>query len=240
MLEFAYDPTVQGDLDFVVAPLFVLGDLHGCSAHDAEIVVVEHLLQRSAPHVALQVQEVTNRTVDRLDDTEIVDRDRARIELIHHRFEKEVGSGLHLEEALILDGEVVVIDRPHHQLLELLLLPGFRKVRIDVAAVDGLDDRLHVGEAGEDHSDRRRMALAHLRHELDTAHAGHTLVGQHDRDGRFLVQDVEGAAGVGRGVNLVIVREGEHHRFEDGFLVIDDQNAGEVRHGKTSSSKGSE
>ena len=117
-----------------------------------------------------------------------------------------------------------MLDGLLHHLLQVVGLPRLGDVGVDVTRVDGVDDRLHVGEAGEDHAHRRRVPLADLAHELDAAHVRHALVREHDRDGRLLVEQLERAARVARRQHLVIVLEGERHRLEDGFLVVDDQD----------------
>ena len=144
--------------------------------------------------------------------------------MVHHRLQEQIRTREPGDQPLVLDRQVVVLDGLLHHLFQVIGLPRFGDVGVDVPRVDRLDDRPHVGEAGQDHAHRRRMPLADLGHELDAAHVGHALVGEHDGDRGFLIEQIERASRVARGEHLVIVLEGEGHRLEDGFLVVDDQN----------------
>ena len=195
-----------------------------------EPVLLEHLLEPLPAQVALQREVVARRAVHGLDHAGGVHRQGAGVEVVHHRFQELIRAGEPGHQPLVLDRQVVVLDGLLHHLLEMVGLPGLRDVGVDVSVVDRLDDRAHVGEAGQDHAHRRGMALPDLGHELDAAHVGHPLVGEHDGDRGLLVEQVERAARVARGEHLVVVLEGEGHRLEDGFLVVDDQDPGQTAH----------
>jgi hypothetical protein len=85
-----------------------------------------------------------------------------------------------------------------------------------------------IGAFSEHGPDGARVTARGLGEELDAAHVRHALVGEHDRDRRLLVEDLERAARVGRGEDLVLAFEGEGHRLEDRLLVVDDQDPGQT------------
>ena len=195
-------------------------------AHLLEALVREQVVEAAAARIVREAEVLAHGPVHGADHAVGVERDRARVELVDHRFEEAVGPLQIADQPLVLDRELVVLDRALHHLLQVIGLPRLADVGVDVPVVDRLDDRVHVREAGQDHPDRAGMAPLHLGDELDATHVGHALVGEHHRERSLRIEQIERAARVGRGLDVVVVLEREAHRLEDGFLVIDDQDSG--------------
>ena len=66
--------------------------------------------------------------------------------------------------------------------MQFLWLPRLGDVAVDVALVDGVDDGLDVGVAGEQQADGVGMCFAEAFEELDAGHLRHALVGHDDVD----------------------------------------------------------
>ncbi len=62
--------------------------------------------------------------------------------------------------------QVVLLDALADDSLELGRIPGLEDVAENVSFVDGADDRLDIGIAGEEHPDRVGLELACLAQEL--------------------------------------------------------------------------
>jgi hypothetical protein len=78
---------------------------------------------------------------------------------------------------------------------------------------------------GDQHANRRGLQAAHLSEQLQTGHAGHLLVGQHNRH-LVVLNEVEGPSGTG---DRVRVERGLEHLLEhvtDRRVIIDDEHKG--------------
>ncbi len=114
--------------------------------------------------------------------------DKCRLELPGPR---QLAVGLHQpgvgllqlgDQPATLGQQVVLLDPLADDSLELGAVPRLEDVAEDVPFVDGADDRLDVGIAGEEHPDRVGLELAGLAEQHVARHAGHPLVGKDDLD----------------------------------------------------------
>ena len=122
---------------------------------------------------------------------------------------------------LELDGLEGEVDRhPQHR-----VVPRLFDETVDLALVDRADDDLWIGVAGEHDPGHVRIALAHQLEYLDSAHARHVLIADHQLDsGRLLenAQALVAALGLEDAVSLAL--EDRRERLPHRFLVVDDED----------------
>ena len=85
-------------------------------------------------------------------------------------------------QSLPLGQKLVLLDSLADDRLELDRVPRLQDIAKDVPFIDGADDRLDVGIAGEKHANRVGLEPPCLAQELIARHAGHPLIGQDQLD----------------------------------------------------------
>ena len=126
------------------------------------------------------------------------------------------------DQPAALGQQLVLLDPLADDPLELDAVPGLEDVAEDVPFVDGVDDRLDVGVAGEEHPDRVGLELAGLAEQDVARHAGHALVGEDHLD-VVVLEQLDGRRAVVLRQDAVGAVELVAQALEDVRLVVDDQ-----------------
>ena len=126
------------------------------------------------------------------------------------------------DQALALGEQLVLVGRLADGPLQLVGIPGLEDVAEDVAFVDGVDHRLDVGIAGEEHPDGVGVEAAGVAQELVARHAGHPLIGEDEVD-VLAAEDLQRlVAALGR-QDAVRAMELVAQALEHVLFVVDDQ-----------------
>ncbi len=105
---------------------------------------------------------------------------------------------------------------------QLVGIPRLADVAIDVALVDGVDDGLDVGVAGEQQTDGVGPIAADAAKELDAADVRHALVGHDDVDW-LLVQQAQTIPSAGGAEHAVLAAQQVLQALHHVGFIIDDQ-----------------
>ena len=132
----------------------------------------------------------------------------------------------------VLGRQLVGLERALHVEAHLVGLPGLLDVAVDAPFVDAAHQRADVGVARQQHADGARIALDRLLEELDPADAGQDLIRDDQRD-VLALEDREPVLPPRRREDPVVGSEGQLEGFEDGGLVVDDQDAVRVPTGRS-------
>jgi hypothetical protein len=92
-------------------------------AHAFESLVREQLVELAAARIVREPEVLAHGPVHGADHAVGIERDRARVELVDHGLEEAVRALQVADQPLVLDGELVVLDRALHHLLELVRAP---------------------------------------------------------------------------------------------------------------------
>ncbi len=99
--------------------------------------------------------------------------------------------------------------------------PWLEHVLIDVAPVDGVDDIVGVGVAGEDDADGVRVVSAQPLQQFDAAHPRHALVGDDDGDIVLVPEDLQRLVAGGGGEYRKLILEDHGKVGEVDRFVVD-------------------
>jgi hypothetical protein len=127
-------------------------------------------------------------------------------------------------QALALGEQIIMFDRLPQHGLQFLRLPRLADITVDIALVDGVDNRLDVGIGGKQEANRVGILLAQALEKLDAGHLGHALVRHHDVD-RLALHDLE-PLGRARGAEDAIIEAEQILNAVDQIgLIVHDQEA---------------
>ena len=126
------------------------------------------------------------------------------------------------DQLLAFREQIVLLGGLANDSFELVGVPGLENVPKDMAFVDGVDHRLDVGVAGEEHPDRVGLDLPGLAEEDVAGHPGHPLVGE-DQVDLVLVQQIDRGLAGGGGEHSVRAVELVTQAFQHVHFVVDDQ-----------------
>jgi len=112
-----------------------------------------------------------------------------------------------------------------HQ-LQLLVVPGFADVAVDLPVVDRLDDGGQVGVAGEQDAAGGGIQAVDLGQQRGAVHAGHARIAHHqiDRPGRHDLQRLGAAGGQYHVIGLAAQQAAQ--AVKDRLFIVDQQNNG--------------
>ena len=129
-----------------------------------------------------------------------------------------------LEELAVLLDQDEALDRLADREAHVVDAPGLDDVAVDVALVDGVEDRLGVFVGGDHHACGFGPELFGLDQQLDPRHAGHALVGEQHRE-LLLLEALERLGGVVDQDQVEVAAEVEAEHLELVGFVVHDQHA---------------
>ncbi len=128
-------------------------------------------------------------------------------------------------QALVVELELMLLERAAHRQQQLRVVPGFADEAEDLAAVDGVFHRLLVRLAGEQDALGLRRDLLEPREQLHAADARHVVVAHHHLGPEALVTGQRGLAAGGRLDLPTAPLQAPAQRTEDVLFIVDQQQA---------------
>ena len=147
-------------------------------------------------------------------------QERLQVELLVDGLGDLIDRGELAYQTLALTVECVDLDGALEGETQLVRVPGLRNVAVDGPVVDRDAQGLGIAVGGHENADRLRVELAHLRQEVDSGHAGHAVIGQHQGHG-LLVQDPQPLFSAAGGDDRELATEAQLENAEVLRLVVD-------------------